>query len=139
MIFYLSNMNDKNSSKMSKGLVEKSVTASFDVGSKIGIVSKPSESEIKSIVTSLHTPVRKVAHFTEYLILSLLLYNALVVSGVSKNKIFLIALLICFLYSCSDEIHQLFINGRAGKLYDVVIDTTGSLVGLVILKVKKCI
>ena len=41
------------------------------------------------------------------------------------------------LYACTDEIHQLFIQGRAGQLKDVLIDTIGSLTGIYIYKVVK--
>lgn len=52
--------------------------------------------------------VRKGAHFTEYAILFLLLNNALKDSITIKNSLF-IAILITFLYACSDEFHQTFV------------------------------
>jgi VanZ family protein len=39
----------------------------------------------------------------------------------------------CFLYACTDEIHQTFIPDRAGKFSDVLIDTCGSTFGAVIM------
>ena len=38
--------------------------------------------------------------------------------------------LICFLYACSDEIHQSFISGRDGNFLDVIIDSIGYLFGI---------
>ena len=39
-------------------------------------------------------------------------------------------MLICFVYACSDEWHQTFVPGRAGQFRDVLLDTAGSLTGL---------
>lgn len=77
--------------------------------------------------------VRKAAHFTEYFILSLLLINALK-ENYNLNKSLKMAILITFLYACSDEFHQLFVPGRSGKFEDVLIDTSGGLLAVAILK-----
>ena len=79
--------------------------------------------------------VRKVAHFTEYLILGILVINACRYNGV-KDMIKL-SILICILYACTDEIHQLFIPDRAGRIFDVLIDTLGSLTGIIGYKVLR--
>ena len=59
------------------------------------------------------------------------------------NK-FIISIGIGFLYACSDEFHQLFVPGRTAKFTDVLIDTSGVIVGsilifIVILSIKKVI
>jgi VanZ family protein len=79
--------------------------------------------------------VRKGAHFTEYAVLFLLLNNALKDSLSMKNSL-LAAILITFLYACSDEFHQTFISGREGKIRDVLIDTSGGAAVLLILYIK---
>lgn len=77
--------------------------------------------------------VRKLAHFTVYLILSILVANALENSKKEFNyKMFLYSLLICVLYAISDEFHQLFVSGRGCQIKDVLIDSMGSFIGLVI-------
>ncbi len=81
---------------------------------------------------TLNHIVRKSAHFTAYLILAVLCLNALRVSGVLGRKRYISAISICFLYSISDEIHQLFVPGRSGRLMDVIIDTLGAAVGIII-------
>ena len=40
-----------------------------------------------------------------------------------------IILMIGSCYAASDEIHQLFVSGRAGMISDVLIDSVGVLVG----------
>lgn len=131
-IFMMSNMNSDVSSNVSNGLIEKTITTTYEVTSKIGITDMPSEDKISDMVLIFDLPIRKLAHFFEYFILSMLLFNALVVTGIKKN-LFAIIITICFTYACSDELHQLFINGRAGRLYDIVIDTFGSLMGTLLL------
>ena len=44
-----------------------------------------------------------------------------------------LSLLFCFLYACSDEFHQLFIPGRSGQFIDILIDTSGALIMLLII------
>ena len=74
--------------------------------------------------------VRKSAHFIAYLILGILTMLALDVDKNSKFSWFSKALLICILYAMSDEFHQLYVPGRSGEIKDVLLDSTGSLVGI---------
>lgn len=34
------------------------------------------------------------------------------------------------IYTISDEIHQLFVLGRGGQIKDVIIDSSGAVVGI---------
>ena len=77
--------------------------------------------------------VRKVAHFTEYLILGILVINALKYNTI--KDMMKLSILICILYASLDEIHQLFVSDRAGNIIDVLIDTLGSLSGIFLYKV----
>ena len=79
--------------------------------------------------------VRKMAHLTEYLILGILVINACRYNSV-KDMVKL-SILICLLYACTDEIHQLFIPDRAGRIWDVLIDISGSLTGIFGYKVLR--
>ena len=45
-------------------------------------------------------------------------------------------MLAAFLYACSDEFHQSFVPGRGPAFKDVMIDSTGALVGLTIIYIK---
>ena len=71
--------------------------------------------------------IRKLAHFTEYLILGILAINCLKDYNL-KNDVFL-SILFCIFYACTDEFHQLFISGRNGNIIDVLIDSFGSTLG----------
>jgi VanZ family protein len=96
--------------------------------------------DLNSVFGSLASfAVRKGAHFTEYFILYMFLYNALKESF-SFKKALLFSLLGVFLYASSDEFHQSFVPGRGPAFRDVLIDTSGGLLALVvtlILNIKK--
>ncbi len=86
--------------------------------------------------------IRKLAHMAEFAGLSLLTFNA--VYAVKEAKITpVVAFGITVVYAISDEIHQLFVDGRACQLRDVFIDSCGTAVGviaaLIILKIYKII
>ena len=76
--------------------------------------------------------VRKSAHFLEYLILGILMINVVKNYKDINNCLFFISLLFCIMYAISDEVHQLFIPGRSCEILDVLIDSTGSLIGIFI-------
>ena len=90
-------------------------------------------------------PVRKSAHMTEYAILGALLSLTITEymqdsdSASQKkyknadSKILHRAVLIGFLYACTDEFHQTFVPGRSGEFRDVLIDTIGVLLGALII------
>jgi len=79
--------------------------------------------------------IRKLGHFTEYFILYLLFYNVLKEYFKFKSSIFL-SIVFVFLYACSDEFHQLFIIGRDGSIKDVILDTSGGMIGMLIVYIK---
>jgi len=76
--------------------------------------------------------IRKLAHFTEYFILGLLVFNMIK----CYNKKIIWAIIICILYAISDEVHQIFIPGRSCQIMDIIIDSLGSIIGIYLLKYK---
>src|SRR3712207_859746 len=85
-------------------------------------------SSIPSLGTELGTwdlVLRKLAHAVEYAVLGALLGRAL-----STVPAFAVGVA----YAVSDEIHQTFVEGRAGTPLDVAIDAVGVLVGLALLR-----
>jgi VanZ family protein len=75
--------------------------------------------------------VRKCAHFSEYFIFYLFLYN-LYKENFPKKKALFLSLLSVFLYACTDEFHQLFVPGREARVRDVLIDTSGGTLAMII-------
>ncbi len=72
--------------------------------------------------------LRKLAHMSVYALLTLLWWRAL--APLTRHPL-LVGAGIAFLYAISDEYHQSFIEGRHGSPVDVVIDTVG--IGVAIL------
>ena len=93
---------------------------------------KQPEEVKKNIIEELQFIVRKSAHFIGYMILGILASGLILYYG-NINKKYLLAFLICVIYAISDEIHQLFVPGRAGQVRDVLIDSAGSLLGIIIV------
>ena len=69
--------------------------------------------------------LRKLAHFTEYAVLTALWWRALRGLGVEFGPALAGALAISFGYAVSDELHQTFVDGRHGSAVDVLIDSAG--------------
>lgn len=90
-------------------------------------------------------PVRKIAHFVEYMILgglsaaSWVLYQA--EEKENRKPFFLIAWGFCVLFAVLDELHQAFVPGRTSSIRDILLDSVGALFGafLVALIVKHVI
>ena len=78
----------------------------------------------------IHFLIRKNAHFFSYLVLGILVLNALRRSGVYGFKGIMTAFLICVLYAILDEFHQTFVPGRSGEIRDIFIDSAGATVGI---------
>ena len=74
-------------------------------------------------------PVRKFAHFFEYLIFGILVISLVSEYTVLNKKAIIICLIIYLLYPITDEIHQIFSDERTPKLLDILVDTSGTIVG----------
>lgn len=90
----------------------------------------------KELYDSIQHAVRKTAHFTEYLLLGFMLRLCLESwfgHRVKKSRSLSLAGF-CggTLYACTDEFHQLLIEGRSGQWSDVFVDGSGVLLGVLI-------
>lgn len=83
----------------------------------------------------IHTPIRKMAHMTEYMIFALTVAFPFLLYHKSKKWISVFTYVYCVGYAGIDEIHQLFVPERAGQLRDVLIDSIGVLVGIILFRV----
>ncbi len=121
MIFFFSSQNGEESGNLSNGIllfIEK-------------VTHVPLTNEIASFI------IRKCAHFTEYMVLGILTIQLYSEYYPVNKKYFFLALLFCTVYAISDEIHQLFIENRAGNIYDVTIDSLGSMFGMVLFCLRR--
>lgn len=112
LIFIMSSFNSTESSNQSNFIVD--IIANIFNTTNINLLS---------------LIIRKLAHFTEYFILGILVYNLIH----SYDKKIYIGIIICVLYAISDEIHQLFVPGRSCQLLDILIDSMGSITGTYLL------
>lgn len=113
LIFFFSSQNGDTSGNLSNGIlamIEK-------------ITHIPLTSEVSSLI------IRKSAHFLEYCILGVLTLNLLYQYHKFTKKVIFFSLIFCLLYAISDEVHQLFILNRTGKVLDVGIDFLGAMLG----------
>lgn len=94
--------------------------------------------EMEKTALLIEYPVRKAAHMSEYAVLALLFlatYFAYSKREAGPGKIRFLsvcALLSVFGCACLDEFHQLFVQGREGKFTDVLIDSAGAAVALLV-------
>lgn len=117
VIFYMSHQPAKISSVQSNNVMH--------------IIKKVSKSEeVKNNINSF--TVRKGAHMFLFCVLGILFFKS-VYNGDNILKSVFIALLLTFLYACSDEYHQTFVVGRTGQFKDVLIDFSGAFIGVLIV------
>ena len=136
IIFGFSNQDGEESSAVSRKVTE------FIVEKIIGV------SEINKVefINNIGWIIRKFAHFSIYTVVGFLLMALISTYNLERSKKIKISFIIGIIYAISDEIHQSFIPGRAAKLMDVMIDSVGVFVGILILmlilaimkKIKVC-
>lgn len=145
LIFQFSGENADLSSDLSGGICERMV---HFINQQLQLGWNPIQME--QWAELIETPVRKCAHFTEYMLLSivanlhgfslLLLKKGEEYAGQSRRvKLSMVRLrlayssLFCVLYAISDEIHQYFVPGRACRFFDVCVDSGGILAGALLV------
>lgn len=82
---------------------------------------------------ALHHDIRKLTHFFIYMILGILTFSAFMQNRQSVYVNMMMTMAICVIFAISDEIHQLFIPGRSGEVRDVLIDSSGAFLGVVVV------
>lgn len=130
IIFTFSNTNSTNSNKLSYSVADKVITITNQVK-----ITNINEENKQIIVKKINKPLRKLAHMLEYFILAFIVFNLLTHYNVKKN-IYLITFIFCFIYSLTDEYHQLMVEGRNGQFIDCIIDTCGTSIYLIFKSLK---
>lgn len=87
------------------------------------------DAELSAQAESMQLIIRKGAHMGEYALLAFLLCLHFSCYPMSKRKLALLVMGITAGYAATDELHQLFVPGRAGRLSDVCIDSLGGVLG----------
>lgn len=142
VIFGLSSNNGNDSSSLSNGVI------SWLLETVVPGYKEWEPSRQAEVRAMLVYPIRKLAHFFEYAVLGCLATafffqldavrakkaSAPVEKSLKKTPA-VCAFVFLFLFACTDELHQLFVNGRTGKFSDVLIDTIGASCGIVLVVV----
>lgn len=74
--------------------------------------------------------VRKAAHITEFGVLAVCTSYYFHVCRLRRRRGIGYAVALSVVYAITDEIHQLFVPGRSGRVTDVLIDSIGCLLGV---------
>lgn len=142
LIFCFSNQNAEASS-LASGKVAKLIGSIVVRGFK-NLTPEMQEEFVENIIFW----VRKGAHMGLYFILFLLVFQAVCAwiknfqlktdsfmmsdSAVMRNR-YIISIGIVAAYSITDELHQYFIPGRSCELRDVLVDSAGAFIALIIV------
>ena len=123
LIYYLSAQNGDESGNLSRWLMETAI------GKFLLRILPPLTDSGAAL------DIRKYAHLAEYTMLAVfsgMFYRELMCEPVPKRALCFSALH-SFLYACSDEYHQTFVDGRIGQFSDVLIDMIGVLTGILLV------
>ena len=154
VIFWFSSMPGDESNTKSKSTIKEAIEtiiprkkakkAEETISNEVNEISQNTQSQNQTkqkdqkeeqLIEKLNKPLRKCMHATEYLILSILILNWLRNYEIKEWKAVVISIIISFLYACTDEFHQLFIDGRTSQFTDVLIDTSGAILGVAMINV----
>ena len=118
-IFSLSADTGSQSTKKSDSIIVKSC--------EVILGRKLSEYEKEKYINKFVKIVRKSAHLFLYFLLGLAIISFIKEFTIISYRSIVLTILIVFVYAISDEVHQMFVNGRSGEMLDVVIDTIGGI------------
>ena len=123
LIFFFSSQNGNRSSEVSTGFSA--------VVKEIFSYILP-ENAVNFIVEY----IRKFAHVFLYACLGASVSVCVFTYNLGHGWLyFAVPMLICLVYACSDEVHQIFVEGRDGKILDVLVDAIGFILATVIANV----
>jgi VanZ family protein len=86
-------------------------------------------------LASIHFIIRKCAHLGEYAVLALLLLRAAIFITNLKRSLAILYVSVwvaCLFVAATDEFHQTFVPSRGASATDIVIDSGGAIIGLLI-------
>lgn len=131
-IFYMSSQDSRESTNVSFGIIEHlGSAANYFFGFAPNFQSMKFAEKI----------LRKSAHFILYTLLGGFLTCVLCRFKKPSWRIWISAVIITACYAAADEFHQIFVPGRSGELRDILIDTSGGILGsgiifLILLKMR---
>lgn len=130
IIFGFSSQDGEKSGSISRRITEKIATF-------IPQIQKENEIEKENIMNTMERIIRKMAHFSIYTAVGLLLMSLVSTYNIKEKNRLIITLITGIIYASSDEIHQSFVPGRSPMITDIVIDTMGVILGILLIILGK--
>lgn len=122
-IFGFSNQDGEESEGLSQKVTEV-------ITKNIKSVQNLDKEQRENVLQRIDRVIRKIAHFSIYTVVGLLLMGLMSTYKIKENNRISISLIIGVIYASTDEIHQAFIPARTAQMTDVIIDSMGVLLGI---------
>lgn len=126
LIFGFSNQDGEESSGLSKRITEK-IIVQFDLFHNLN------KSQKEEAANKLEHIIRKIAHFSIYSVIGILLMSLMYTYKLKSLNRFYLSFFIGTIYSITDEFHQSFIPGRSAQVHDILIDSYGVIIGILVV------
>ena len=114
---------------------------SYKVGVKVFTVANETldkgwtQKQIERLSRQSQHYIRKTAHFSEYFMLGITVAFPLYVYGLRGIWLVICAGGFCIAFAGLDEFHQSFVAGRSPQKRDVVIDSCGVMIGIILTRI----
>ena len=118
IIFKFSSQSGEESSNVSRGIIQKIIDFIPNIGENQELAERV---------------IRKIAHFSIYTLVGLLLKNLFNTYDIKEKYKIIYSLIIGIIYAISDEIHQKFVPGRSAQITDVMLDSMGVALGILLV------
>ena len=126
IIFGFSSQDGETSGGLSRNITNKILQLS----SKYNNLEQEEKDQVSDRTEKI---IRKIAHFSIYTLVGLLLMGLLSTYKIKENWRIMLSVFLGMIYAISDEIHQGFTPGRLPRIADVYIDTLGVILGILLI------
>lgn len=126
LIFRFSSEGGEKSSSTSEKVVKKVINT-------FSYTQNLTETRKTKLINILQPITRKIAHFSIYTLVGIWIMSFISTYDITILKKLFFSIGVGLLYAISDEIHQGFIPGRSPEIRDVLIDTCGVTLGILIV------
>ena len=130
VIFALSAQNGMESGHLSL-LVSKYIVLAYNKLFMKGL----DNASLNELIRYIHPYVRTAAHFTEYMLLAMSVALPMYVYRIRGLGLAFLTECFCIAYAVLDEYHQSFVSGRVFDIHDIIVDSCGALLGVIIIMI----
>ena len=118
LVFFLSNQSADDSETLSQGVL-RTILKLFNLKGETLIITE--------------NLIRKFAHLALYTLGGILIFMHVKTYNLEDNSKVILTQVIGTTYALTDEFHQLFILGRSGEVRDILIDSLGIAIGMLVI------